>query len=289
MILIADSGSTKCDWLLIDSSGKRYGAFSSMGFNPYFHSEEVIEKALKGHPSIAAVASEIKAVFFYGAGCSTERLNAIITRGLSRVFEHAHVHVDHDLVGAAYSTYDGEPAITCILGTGSNSCFFDGEQVYEEVPSLAYILGDEGSGSYYGKRLLREYYYKKLPDEIRIAFEKEFTLNKDQFISRIYNEPNANVYLASFMRFIGKFSDHAHVQQWMREGMTEFIDIHVQCFPQYKEVPTHFVGSVAYYFQSILQETCDKMDVRLGNVIQKPIDGLVDYHLNYKLAELQRP
>lgn len=287
MILIADSGSTKCDWILMDSSGKRYGSFSSMGFNPYFHNEDLIEKELKAHPSIASQANEVKVVFFYGAGCSTDKLNSIIVRGLTRVFVNAKIHVDHDLVGAAYSTYDGNPAISCILGTGSNSCFFDGEKIYEEVPSLAYILGDEGSGSYFGKRLLREFYYKKLPLEIHQAFAKEFTLTKDEFISRIYNQPNANVYLASFMKFIGKFSDHAHVQQWMREGMTEFLDIHVQCFENYRDVPTHFVGSVAFYFQNILRETCEKMDINMGRVIQKPIDGLVDYHLHFKLPELQ--
>jgi len=272
----------------MDASGKRYGSFSSMGFNPYFHSQDVIEKELKAHPSIANEAEGIRMVFFYGAGCSTEKLNEIIIQGLSRVFTNAKIHVDHDLVGAAYSTYEGNPAISCILGTGSNSCFFDGEKVSEEVPSLAYILGDESSGSYYGKILLKEYFYKKLPADIHQAFTQEFQLSKDELISRIYNQPNANVYLASFMKFIGKFSTHPHVQAWIRKGMTEFLDVHVQCYKNYKEVPTHFVGSVAFYFQDILKECCDKMNINMGRVIQKPIDGLVDYHLHFKLPELQR-
>lgn len=286
MILIADSGSTKCDWILMDATGKRYDAFSSMGFNPYFHSADLIEKELGSHPNLITPSSSVDMVFFYGAGCSTERLNAIIEDGLSRVFPKAKIYVDHDLVGAAYSTFTGEPAITCILGTGSNSCFFDGKAVSEEVPSLAYILGDESSGSYYGKRLLREYFYKKLPQEIHDAFHDEFNLSKDEFITRIYNKPNANVYLASFMKFIGKFKTHPHVQQWLRDGMREFIDIHVQCYPQYKDVPTHFVGSVAYHFQDTLAELCEQMGVNMGRVIKKPIDGLVDYHLHYRMPEL---
>jgi N-acetylglucosamine kinase-like BadF-type ATPase len=287
MILIADSGSTKCDWLLIDTSGKRYGSFSTIGFNPYFHDANDVESELKGHPTIASEADSIKRVFFYGAGCSSPKLNRKIEDGLERVFKNARVYVDHDLIGAAYSTYDGSPAITAILGTGSNSCFFDGEKIYEEVPSLAYILGDESSGSYYGKRLLRDYFYKKLPLEMSEAFEHEYHLDKDELVRRVYNEPHANVYLASFMRFIGKFRDHAHVKAWLREGMTKFIDIHIQCYPQYKEVNTHFVGSVAYYFHDILEECCESMDVNMGRIIQKPIDGLVEYHLNYKMAELQ--
>lgn len=287
MILIADSGSTKCDWLLIDSSGKSYGSFSTIGFNPYFHDANDVETELTAHPTIASESYLIKRVFFYGAGCSSAELNHKIEQGLKKVFKNARVYVDHDLIGAAYSTYEGSPAITAILGTGSNSCFFDGENVYEEVPSLAYILGDESSGSYYGKRLLRDYFYKKLPLEMSEAFEREFHLDKDELVKRIYNEAHANVYLASFMKFIGKFGDHAHVKSWLREGMTKFLDIHVQCYPQYREVKTHFVGSVAYYFHHILKERCEAMDVNMGRIIQKPIDGLVEYHLNYKMAELQ--
>jgi hypothetical protein len=258
-----------------------------MGFNPYFHNEAIIERELSLIPAVNNHASAVKKIFFYGAGCSTERLNAIIARGLKHVFTQAEIAVDHDLLGAAYACYDGEPCISCILGTGSNSCFFDGKALREEVPSLAYILGDEASGSYFGKRLIREYYYRKLPLEIKEAFEREFTLSKDEFIRRIYNEPNVNVYLASFMRFVVKNGQHPHVRNWIREGFREFIDIHVLCFPEYKTVKTHFVGSVSFYFKDILQEVCDEMEVQLGRVIQKPIDKLVEYHLRFKLPQLE--
>lgn len=288
MILIADSGSTKCDWVLIERSGKQIDTFTSMGFNPYFHQQELIKSELLKIPQVLQYADAVEHVFFYGAGCSTQQLNQIITGGLNLVFTNAEVDVDHDLLGAAYSCYDGEPCISCILGTGSNSCFFDGEKLREEVPSLAYILGDEASGSYFGKRLIREYFYKKLPAEIAQAFDQEYHLSKDEFIRRIYKEPNANVYLASFMEFIVKHGNHEHVRNWIREGFREFIDIHVQCFPEYKQVKTHFVGSVSYLFRDILEEVCIDMNVELGRVIRKPIDKLVEYHVRFRLPQMEK-
>ena len=229
MILIADSGSTKCDWALIDKHGTRLGNFETMGLNPYFHNEELVESSIRSNMPLALYADKISKIYFYGAGSSTPTMCAIIERGLRKIFHHADILVDHDLLGSAYSTYDGENCISCILGTGSNSCFFDGKEIHESVPSLAYILGDEASGSYFGKILLREYFYKKLPAEIATAFEKSFPLSKDEFISKIYREPNANVYLASFTRFIGNFAHHPHVMNWVVNGMREFIDIHVKC------------------------------------------------------------
>ena len=281
MILIADSGSTKCDWALIDEKGSRLGNFETMGLNPYFHDEKVVESAIRGNAPLALYADKISHVYFYGAGSSTQTMCEIIERGLRAVFPTAELLIEHDLLGSAYSTYDGEPCISCILGTGSNSCFFDGKDIHESVPSLAYILGDEASGSYFGKILLREYFYKKLPAEIAEAFENSFPLSKDEFISKIYREPNANVYLASFTRFIGNFALHPHVMNWVVKGMREFLDIHVKSFENWDKVPVHFVGSISHYFKHCLEEACRLEGVRLGNIIKKPIDGLVNYHVKY--------
>ena len=182
MILIADSGSTKCDWAHIDEKGSRLGNFETMGLNPYFHDEKVVEGAIRGNVPLALYADKISHIYFYGAGSSTPTMCAIIERGLRAVFPNAELLVEHDLLGSAYSTYDGEECISCILGTGSNSCFFDGKNIHESVPSLAYILGDEASGSYFGKILLREYFYKKLPAEDR----KSTRLNSShEWISRM--------------------------------------------------------------------------------------------------------
>jgi N-acetylglucosamine kinase-like BadF-type ATPase len=286
MIIIADSGSTKCDWALIDEKGMRMDDFQTMGLNPYFHSPEVIEKAIKDNAPFYALADQIKHIFFYGAGSSTSEMHAIMRAGLERVFKHAEILVEHDQLGSAMAVYDGEPCIACILGTGSNSCYFDGENVSEEVPSLAYILGDEASGGYFGKILLQEYFYKKLPSDLRASFEEKFAPTKDEIINKIYREPNANVYLASFMKFIGEHRDHPHVKAWVKRGMLHFIDIHVKCFSNYREVPVHFVGSIGHYFHDCLQAAADEAGIRLGKVIRKPIDGLVEYHVKYKLPAL---
>jgi glucosamine kinase len=288
MILIADSGSTKCDWLMTDDKGNKLGTYKTMGLNPYFHSEKIFSNAVLGNKELEAVASEVTYVFFYGAGASTETLCKIAERGLQVAFQAAKIFVDHDLVGAAYSTYQGEPAITCILGTGSNSCYFDGKVVSEEVPSLAYILGDEGSGSYFGKILLRAYFYKKLPEDLLEAFESRYELTKDILVDKVYHQPNANVYLASFMRFLGEHSTHPLVKEWVKEGVNKFVDIHVKCFSNWKEVPVHFVGSIGYYFTDVIKEVAAENGFKLGQLIKKPIDALVNYHIRYKLPQLQK-
>jgi len=283
MILIADSGSTKCDWALIDDKGARLGNFQTMGLNPYFHTPDVIEEALKANSDLYKIAADVKSIYFYGAGSSTDEMCAIMRTGLERVFINADILVDHDLLGSAMSTYDGEPCIACILGTGSNSCYFDGKDIYEEVPSLAYILGDEASGSYFGKILLQEYFYKKLPADLAKAFEDSHAPSKDEIISRVYREPNANVYLANFMKFIGEHRDHPHVKNWVTKGMIHFIEIHVKCFANWNQVPVHFVGSIGHYFHDCLEKAAAHTGIRLGRTIRKPIDGLVDYHVKFKL------
>jgi glucosamine kinase len=280
IILIADSGSTKSDWLAIDEVGKEIGQFSTMGFNPYFHSSELVAKELSSHSEMLKLAPEVGKVFFYGAGSSSSEMCSIIEKGLSKVFSQAEINVGHDLNGAAYSTWSGEPAITCILGTGSNSCYFDGNEVYEEVPSLAYILGDEGSGSWFGKRLLRAFFYKKLPKEIHDDFVKTFNVSVSEINKRVYTEPNPNVLLASYMKFIAKHKSADIVKKWLQDGFGAFLDIHVACFDNFKQMPIHFIGSVAYHFSEDLSLACEKRGMKMGNLIKKPIEGLAKYHLD---------
>ena len=166
MYLIAESGSTKSDWMLVDKHGNYMDIYKTMGYNPFFHSSKFVYDDLKAHKDLMHIAPKIERVYFYGAGCETPELNVNIKDALVKLFINAAVVVDHDLKAAAYSTYQGEPCITCIIGTGSNSCHFDGEEVTQDVPALAYILGDEASGSYLGKKLIAAYLYKKLPKEI---------------------------------------------------------------------------------------------------------------------------
>lgn len=286
MILIADSGSTKCDWLLIDPQGTHLRSFSTMGFNPYFHSTAFVSQQLAEHDVVKEIVSQTEHVFFYGAGASTPNLCKVISEALKSTFPGAKVHVDHDLVGAVYAVYQGEPCIASILGTGSNSCYFDGKTVFEEVPALAYILGDEGSGSWFGKELLRAYFYKQLPHNMMQDFKESYTLSKDDLVKYLYNNPHANVWLAGFMPFIGKHRFEPIVKEWLHRGLKAFVHTHVTCFERYKELKTHFVGSIAHYFNEELQAVCDEEGVNMGSVVKKPILTLADYHVTYLIPQL---
>jgi N-acetylglucosamine kinase-like BadF-type ATPase len=278
MLLIADSGSTKCDWALVEGD-RIVMECSTMGFNPYFHSASFILSKLQENSPLSEAAAQVTRVYFYGAGCSSQSLDKVVEEALSQFFSHASVVVDHDLLAAAYATWDGQPAISCILGTGSNSCFFDGDSLYEEVPALAYILGDEGSGSYYGKKLIAAWFYKRLPSHIHDRFKEQFDLTMEDVVEHVYTRPHANVYLASFMKFFSQFREDPWVKEMILEGMKAFLDVHVCSFPNYRTVKTHFVGSVATYFEDRLREAAAELGVNVGQVIKKPIHGLVKFHL----------
>jgi len=284
MIFIVESGSTKSDWVLIDDKNNQ-SFYSTMGFNPYFHSSDLIESELKKNSPMMMVAYEISEVYFYGAGCSSDKMNAIVENGLKKVFLNAKIHVDHDLVACAYSTYLGRPGISCIIGTGSNSCFFDGKEVSEVVPALGYILGDEGSGSYFGKKLLAAFLYHQLPAHRASDFEATYGFDKDTIVDKVYREPNANVFIASFMPFIAKHSDEPYFQAMIEAGFKHFMEVHVCCYPNYKEADIHFVGSLAGIFRAALDRAAASLGVSVTSVIRKPVEGLVNYHLKYILND----
>jgi N-acetylglucosamine kinase-like BadF-type ATPase len=281
MILIADSGSTKCDWILTNSQGEKLNSFSTMGFNPMFHSSEVIASEIKKNGGLVAKANEIKTIYYYGSGNSSEHYNSIVKEGLKTVFANAQFHIHHDVMASAYATYTGEPCISCILGTGSNSFYFDGENLSQVKPALGYILGDEGSGTYFGKQLLQDYLYKKLPAEPEKDLEQEYTINKAIIFDRLYSQPHANVYLASFGPFIAKHRKHPYFEELLQKGFINFIKEHVLAYENAKQVPVHFVGSMAYYFQEELQQAAKTCGITIGNIIQKPIDSLLEYHKKY--------
>jgi glucosamine kinase len=285
MVLIVDSGSTKSDWVLLRSSGERE-IYKTMGFNPFFHNETIISNSIKQNNELCQHAAEILQVFYYGAGCSSDELKDIVRRSLSRVFPNAEVLVDHDLLACAYATYTGEPAISCILGTGSNSCHFDGELLTEEIPALGYILGDEGSGSYFGKKLLSAFLCAQLPQEIADDLQQSFVISKDAIFENVYMMPHANVYLASFMRFIAKHKSHPFISEMIYTGLKEFIEVHVCCYKDYKEVPVNFIGSIGFFFEGGLKRAAADMNIKLGTLTRKPIDGLVDYHMKMMTLKL---
>ena len=224
MIFIIESGSTKSDWVLIDDKNNQ-SFYKTIGFNPYFHSADVIGSEIRKNKELIDLVDEIDRIYFYGAGCSSEELNNIVQNGLGSVFTSAKIIVEHDLLACAFATYDGEPGISCILGTGSNSCYFDGNDLHEEVPALGYVLGDEGSGSYFGKFLLSSYLYNKLPKEISEAFDKKFGLSKDEIIDRVYKQPNPNVFIASFMPFIIDCKNNPFIGDYIVSGLNHFLEV----------------------------------------------------------------
>ena len=279
MILIVESGSTKSDWVLVEN-GAPTKRFKTMGFNPFFHNEQVISNAINDNQELSDISNNVLRVFFYGAGCSSDEMNAIVSRGLKRVFMNAEVSVDHDLLACALATYEGKPSIACILGTGSNSCYYDGQKLTESVPALGYILGDEGSGSFYGKKLLTDFLYNKLPEDMNRDLLNNFKIDKEIIFENVYRKPHANVYLASFMKFISGYKHTKYVDSMVKNGMEKFIENHVCCYENCKEVKVHFIGSLSFVFQDQLNYAADKLGINVGLVIKNPADNLVSYHIN---------
>lgn len=283
MYIIVDSGSTKSDWVVLSNETKQYS--STMGFNPYFHKSDTITKAILQVEGLSKIKDEVNFIYYYGAGCSSPELNAVIENALREVFIKAVIIVDHDLTACALATYDNEPSISCIIGTGSNSCYFDGTTVFEEVPALGYILGDEGSGSYFGKQLLAAFLYKKLPKKIEQELISEYGLSKDSIVENVYMKPNANVYIASFVKFIAQHAEEPFFKEMMYEGFKKFMEIHVCCYSNYREVKTNFIGSIAFIFKLELERAANELDITIGKIIQKPIEGLIEYHKKHLVTK----
>ncbi|MGB0430730.1 MAG: hypothetical protein ACPGLV_09670 [Bacteroidia bacterium] len=277
MLVVADSGSTKCDWIFSDGETKQ--EVSTQGYNPMFHNTEFIAKDLRQNSEIQTLAQKADKVIFYGAGCSSDRLKKIAYDGLVQIFTKAEIIVEHDLDGAVYAACQGKPGIACILGTGSNSAYFDGASIHEEVPALGYILGDEGSGSYFGKQLLSRFLYKQLPAHIQILFEKKYpNLEPDQVFDGVYMKKDANVYLASFMKFLSDNREDRYVQDMVYHGLSKFIDIHIWQYKAYKTVPVHFVGSIAFFFENVLRKAASNHRIQMGRIIRRPVEYLFEYH-----------
>ncbi len=273
MLLVADSGSTKADW--------KYGPaedqlITTKGFNPFFHDRTFILAELE-QSELAALREQVTEIKFYGAGCSSPDRNEIVAKALREFFSRATVLVDHDILGAAIATNGDTEGISCIIGTGSNSCYYNGSELFQVVPALGYLLGDEASGSYLGKRLLSDYLYKLLPDELKTALETEYEVSKEIIFENAYNKPNVNVYFASFAKLYSKHRDLPYVKQVVADGFHKFLDIHITRYPRIHEIPVHFVGSVAFYFEDVLTEVMESKKLVKGRVHRKPIHELYRY------------
>jgi N-acetylglucosamine kinase-like BadF-type ATPase len=220
--------------------------------------------ALKKNKGLKKVARHIKKIYYYGAGCSSSSRNKIVKDALKKVFTGASIKVEHDVLGSALATCGYGEGISCILGTGSNSCYFDGKKIYKNNYGLGFIMGDEGSGSHYGKTLLRHYLYGILPTDLKEKFEAQFVMDKEILLKNVYNNRKANVWLSSFARFLSDHKDHRWVKAQVYKGMKDFLEMCVSHYPRYKKMPVHFVGSIAFIYRDILREAAAEMDITLG-------------------------
>ncbi len=280
MILIADSGSSKTDWILLDHRLSRSAEFITKGLNPNVITGETIEHEISVSAEIKDARHKVKKLFFYGAGCSNANNIALIETILRKLFPAAVVHVKSDLYAAAYATCGSKTGIVCILGTGSNSCFYDGLKLDGANYNLGYLLGDEGSGYSFGRRLLRDYFYGILPVELKEKFAAQFPISREELIKHIYHEPFPNQYVASFTPFIKENISHPYCSYLVNFGFDEFLKIFVTTLTNYKLWPAHFVGSVAANFKDQLIEGCKNNGISVGTILQSPIEALVQYHIS---------
>ncbi|MCW5907581.1 MAG: hypothetical protein KIS94_06970 [Chitinophagales bacterium] len=275
MIIIAESGSTKTNWLTQEKQ-----LFETIGFNPMFHSTEFIFEELNKNEALRNVRQQFTKVYFYGASCSSAERNKIVSDALQHFFEKATViEVDHDLKAAAVATYTGKPGIACILGTGSNSCLYDGKNIHEEVPALGYVLGDEGSGAWFGKRLMALFLYHKLPPATEKLFKEKYKLEKEKIFDMVYRQLNANRALAVYAKVLDESPDKDFMSELVKEGFREFFKYHVACYKNYEQYPVHFVGSIAFIFKTELEAVAQEFGSRVGIVDRNPVYRLLEWHL----------
>ena len=277
-MLIAESGSTKTDWRVVDKTGK-IEQFITLGFNPFFQTSETIAAEIKTN-LLAKLNGTISEVHFYGAGCSSESMCAIVEAALKLCFNNAQVFVEHDMLAAARGLCGHEKGIAAIMGTGSNSCVFDGKDITGYVTNLGYLLGDEGSGAYMGKRLVADYLIGSMPEKLADDFRNKFGLDKEKILEAVYRQPMPSRFLASFGKYIFQRLDEPYMMNLVRQSFVDFFDRNICKYPEYKTVPVHFTGSIAFYFSKILNDVASEKNVRIGRIVETPAAALVLYHTN---------
>jgi len=278
--LVADSGATKCEWCLLNN-GKKKNIFTQ-GISPYFlNSTEIIALLQKELlPKIKNVI--VDEIYYYGTGLSNNNNVKILKLSLKKLFPTAKIEVNTDLLAAARALCGDQKGIACILGTGSNSCYYNGKRIVKNSPGLGYILGDEGSGAYMGKKVIQHYLYNTFDQDLKALFDARFTTNAIEILENVYKKPLANRYMASFAIFLAENRGHYMIENIIEDGLNEFFFNHLYKYSESWKLPIHFIGSVAFGFKDILKDLCNTYELQLGNVLQRPMDGLIKYHNNNK-------
>jgi len=277
MILIADAGATKIQWVVIHD-GKASEPYETAGFNPYFMEPRILLDAVEKDLAPFINPGYIKQVYYYGAGCSTMFKCNIVEDVLKEVFENADFEIHHDLLGAARALLGRKEGIACILGTGSNSCLFDGVKILENVTSLGYLFGDEGSGAYLGKLWLTEYLRGRMPEHLKNLFDKRFGYSLENILDAVYSKPHPNQFLSSFSLFMGDLKEDEFVKSLVKKNFHDFFIEQVTQYSNYKKMPLGVVGSVGFHFQDIFKEVAKEYGLEINTIIKSPIEGLVEYH-----------
>ncbi|ETN96193.1 BadF-type ATPase [Zhouia amylolytica] len=279
MILIVDSGATKADWIALDETGEQLFTTQTLGLSPEVLTKEIIVERITNNFDIYKNRKMVTNLFFYGAGCGTERMRNFMKDIFQEFFLNGEISVKEDTYAAIYATTKpGEKAVVCILGTGSNCSYWDGDDILQKVDSLGYILMDDCSGNYFGRQLLRDYYYNKIPADLARLFSENYDLDSDTIKNHLYKQPNPNTYLATFAKFLIQNKENDYAQRLIAKGMQLFVDNWISQYEQAKDVPVHFVGSISYYLKDELKKVLEANNLRMGNVLRRPIDGLVSYH-----------
>ena len=275
--LIADGGSTKTEWCLLE--GKKKKTFVTQGMSPYFISGAQMEIIMKNELQPKLKNKKVDEIFYYGTGCSNPGNVAVVRSSLKNVFADATIKVDHDLMGAAKALCGDKKGIACILGTGSNSCYYNGKKIIKNSPGIGYILGDEGSGAYLGKKVIQYYLYNTFDEDLRSRFDAKFVTNSNEILNAVYKAPLANRYMASFAIFLAENRGHYMIENIIEDGLNDFFFNHIYKYRESWTLPINFVGSIAYGFKDVLASLCEGYGLQLGKVIKNPMQGLIEYHL----------
>ncbi len=274
--LIADSGATKAEWCLLNS-GKKKTIFTQ-GISPYFLNTEQITALLTKEllPKLKNV--RIDEVYYYGTGCANPANAKSVKKAIHKIIPAKKIEVTHDLMAAARALCGREKGIACILGTGSNSCYYNGKKIIKNSPGLGYVLGDEGSGAYLGKKVIQYYLYGTFDEELNGRFDNTYRTNSVEILENVYKKPLPNRYLASFTRFLADNRGHYMIENIIEDGLNDFFFSHLCKYRETWTLPISFAGSVAFGFKDVLQQLCDSYEFELGKVLKNPMDGLVAYH-----------
>ena len=275
-LLIADSGATKCEWCLISNGKKKM--IETQGISPYFLDAAGIRGVLELELVPSLKRAKVGQVYFYGTGCMSTDNRRIVESAIRQTIPGARVHVTHDLMGAAIALCGSSRGMACNLGTGSFCCYFDGRKIAKNSPGLGYVLGDEGSGAYLGKKVIQYYLYNTFDEDLRYKFDARYVTNRQEILENVYKKPLPNRYLASFTHFLIENRGHYMVENIIEDGLNDFFFQHLCKYRESWKLPIHFVGGVAYGFKDVIQELCGSYEFELGNILAKPMEGLIRYH-----------